>query len=149
MSMLKEFREFAMKGNVVDMAVGVILGGAFGKVVSSAVNDILMPPVGRLMGGVNFSDLFVSLDFGRSTPVASLAQAKAAGIAVIAYGQFLNTIIDFTIVAACMFLIIRAMNALKRPEPVPAGPATKECPQCLSAIPLKATRCAHCTSQLG
>src|SRR2546426_3651416 len=150
MRILKEFKEFAMRGNVVDLAVGVIIGGAFGKIVTSIVNDILMPPIGKAMGGVNFADLFINLDPGKKLangdPITSLAQAKAAGAAVIAYGQFINTILDFVIVAACVFAVIKAMNTLKRRlERAPAAaPTTKECPQCLSTIPIKARRCAHC-----
>jgi large conductance mechanosensitive channel len=120
MSLLKEFKEFAMRGNVVDLDVGVIIGGAFGKIVTSMVNDILMPPVGKVMGGVNFSDLFVNLDPGKSStnglPITSIAQAKAAGAAVIAYGSFINTVIDFIIVAFCIFLVVKAMNTLKKLE---------------------------------
>jgi large conductance mechanosensitive channel len=147
MGMLKEFKEFAMRGNVVDMAVGIIIGGAFGKIVSSMVNDMLMPPIGKAMGGVNFSDLFVVLGGGDYT---SLKAAKDAGAAVIAYGQFINVIIDFIIVAFCIFLLIKAMNAMKKkPAPTPAtGPISKDCPYCLSTIPIKATRCAHCTAEL-
>jgi large conductance mechanosensitive channel len=118
MSLINEFKEFAMRGNVVDLAVGVIIGGAFGKIVTSMVNDILMPPVGKAMGGVNFSDLFINLDPGKSAtnglPITSIAQAKAAGAAVIAYGSFINTVIDFIIVAFCIFLVVKAMNTLKK-----------------------------------
>ncbi len=149
MGMLKEFKEFAMRGNVVDMAVGIIIGAAFGRIVSSVVNDVLMPPIGKLMGNINFADLFVNLDSGKG-PFDSLAQAKQAGAAVIAYGTFINTVIDFIIVAFCIFLMIKAMNALRKkqaPAPEPA-PTTKECPYCLSAIPIKATRCGHCTSEV-
>ena len=122
--MLKDFKEFALRGNVVDLAIGVIIGAAFGKVVSSAVADIIMPPIGKAMGGVNFSDLFINLDPAKRLPngdmVTSLAQAKATGVAVIAYGQFFNVIIDFMIVAFCIFLMIKAINAMKRkPVPVP------------------------------
>ena len=149
MGMVKEFKEFAMRGNVVDLAVGVIIGGAFGKVVSSVVNDIIMPPVGKLMGNVNFSDLFVNLDSSKG-PFASLAAAKAAGAAVVSYGVFINTMIDFIIVAFCIFLLIKGMNSMKKKEvPAPAlAPSTKNCEYCLSAIPIKATRCPHCTSQV-
>ena len=151
MGMLKEFKEFAMRGNVVDLAVGVIIGGAFGKIVTSIVNDILMPPIGKAMGGVNFADLFINLDPGKTlpggVPIKSLAQAKQAGAAVIAYGQFINTILDFLIVAACIFAVVKGMNTLKRrlesAPPAPA-PTTKECPECLSTIPIKARRCSHC-----
>jgi large conductance mechanosensitive channel len=148
--MLKEFKEFAMKGNVVDMAVGIIIGAAFGKIITSMVNDIIMPPIGKLMGNVNFSDLFVSLDPGKTEGIVSLAKAKEAGAAVIAYGQFINIVIDFVIVAFCIFMLVRAMNSLKRPAPAaaPAAPTTKPCHYCLSDIPLKATRCPHCTSEL-
>ena len=124
MSMLKEFKEFAMKGNVVDLAVAVIIGGAFGKVVTSVVNDIIMPPIGKVMGGVNFTDLFLNLDPSKlakdGSVIKSLAQAKEAGAAVIAYGSFINTVIDFTIVAFCIFMIVKAMNHLKR-KPVPVA----------------------------
>jgi large conductance mechanosensitive channel len=134
MSVIKEFKEFAMKGNVVDLAVGVIIGAAFGKVVSSAVADIIMPPIGKLMGGVNFNDLFINLDPSKhlpnGDPVTSLAQAKATGVAVIAYGQFFNTILDFLIVAFCIFFMIKAINVMKRkPAPVPvviAEPSAQE-----------------------
>lgn len=126
MSMIKEFQEFALKGNVVDLAVGVIIGVAFGKVVTSLVNDIIMPPIGKAMGGVNFADLFINLDPTKlakdGAVIQSLAQAREAGVTVIAYGSFLNTVVDFTIVALCVFLIVKAMNTLKR-KPVPAPPA--------------------------
>ena len=150
MSMIKEFKEFALRGNVVDLAVGVVIGGAFGKIVTSIVNDILMPPIGKAMGGVNFADLFINLDPGKKLPhgepITSLTQAKSAGAAVIAYGQFINTVLDFVIVAACIFGVVKGMNTLKRRlEHTPASaPTTKECPECLSAIPVKARRCGHC-----
>lgn len=121
MGLIKEFKEFAMRGNVVDLAVGVIIGVAFGKIVTSMVNDILMPPIGKAMGGVNFSDLFINLEPGKGT-FQSLKAAKDAGVAVIAYGSFINTVIDFTIVAFCIFVVIKAMNALKR-KPAPVAPA--------------------------
>lgn len=143
--MLKEFKEFAMRGNVLDMAIGIIIGGAFGKIVSSFVNDVLMPPIGLLLGGVDFSNLFVSLGGGE---FASVAAAEAAGAPILKYGVFLNTVIDFLIVAFAIFLMIRAINRLQRPAPAPA-PTTKDCPHCASAIPQKATRCPHCTSQLA
>ncbi len=155
MSILKEFKEFAMRGNVVDLAVGVIIGGAFGKIVTSMVNDILMPPIGKAMGGVNFADLFINLDPAKKLSggeaIASLAQAKAAGAAVIAYGQFINTVLDFIIVAACIFAVVKGMNTLKRRlEPAPAAAlATKECPECLSTIPVKAKRCSHCSQAVA
>jgi large conductance mechanosensitive channel len=126
MSMIKEFKEFAMRGNVVDLAVAVIIGGAFGKIVTSVVNDIIMPPIGKVMGGVNFSDLFINLDPSKlakdGSAITSLAQAKDAGAAVIAYGSFINTVIDFTIVAFCIFMIIKLMSTMKK-KPEPAAPA--------------------------
>ncbi len=142
--MLKEFKEFAMRGNVLDMAVGIILGVAFGKIITSLVEDILMPPISRLIGKVDFTNLFISLS-GRQYD--TLAAAKAAGAATINYGVFLNTLINFLIVAFAVFLLVRQVNRLKKP-PAPAAPTTKECPYCLSAVPLKATRCAHCTAEL-
>jgi large conductance mechanosensitive channel len=142
--MLKEFKEFVMRGNVVDLAVAVILAGAFGKIVTSFVNDILMPPVGMLLGGVDFSNLYISLN---GQTYASLAAAQAAGAPTINYGIFLTTIIDFIIVAFVIFLIVRTMNRMKA-QPAPAEPTTKECPHCFTTIPLKATRCPNCTSQL-
>lgn len=147
MGMVKEFKEFALRGSVVDLAVGIIIGGAFGKIVSSLVSDMLMPPIGKLMGNVNFNDLFLSLDAEKTAGITSLAQAKEAGAAVIAYGSFLSVVIDFVIVAFCIFLLVKVMNRLKRVPP--AAPTTKACGFCLSAIPLKATRCAHCTSALA
>ena len=147
MGMLKEFKEFAMRGKVVDLAVGIIIGAAFGNIVSSLVGDVIMPPIGKLMGGVNFSDLFISLDPEKTAGISSLAKAKEAGAAVIAYGSFINTVIDFVIVAFCIFLLVKAMNRMKQP-PEPGPATTKECPLCLSTIPVKATRCAHCTSEV-
>jgi large conductance mechanosensitive channel len=144
--MFKEFKEFAMRGNVLDMAVGVIIGAAFGKIVNSFVADIMMPPLGLLLGQVDFSNLFINLS---GKPVASLAEAKTAGAPTINYGFFINQVIDFLIVAFAIFLLIRQINAMKRkPEPTPASPTTKSCLYCLSNIPLKATRCPHCTSEL-
>ena len=142
--MLKEFKEFAMKGNVLDMAIGVIIGGAFGKIVSSLVSDVLMPPIGLLMGKVDFSSLFLNLS---GTPQPSLTAAKAAGAPTINYGVFLQATFDFIIVAFVIFLLVKQVNRLKKPAPV-AAPTTKDCPQCLSAIPIKATKCAHCTSNV-
>lgn len=142
--MWKEFKEFLMRGNVVDLAVAVIIGGAFGKIITSLVNDIIMPPIGLLLGGVNFTDLFVDLSGKGFT---TLADAQAAGAPTLNYGIFINAIIDFVIVAFVIFLVIKGVNKLKKPEPV-AAPTTKECPRCLSAIPLKATRCPNCTSDL-
>ena len=142
--MLKEFKEFAMRGNVLDIAIGIIIGAAFGKIVSSFVSDILMPPIGLVLGRVNFADLFINLS---DKPVATLAEAKAAGAATINYGVFLNTVIDFVIVAFVIFLLVRQINRLKRQEEAPA-PTTRECPQCAMTIPLKARRCPQCTSDL-
>jgi large conductance mechanosensitive channel len=142
--MLKEFKEFVMRGNVVDLAVAVILAGAFGKIVTSFVNDILMPPIGMLLGGVDFTNLYISLN---GQTYASLAAAQAAGAPTINYGIFLTTIIDFIIVAFVIFLIVRTMNRMKA-QPAPAEPVTKECPHCFTAIPIKATRCPNCTSEL-
>ena len=142
--MLKEFKEFAMRGNVLDMAVGIIIGAAFGKIITSFVGDILMPPLGLLLGKVDFSSLFLSL----TGSYPSLAAAKAAGAPTINYGVFLNTVLDFLIVAFAIFLLIRQVNRFM-PKPAPAAPpATKDCSYCLSAVPLKATRCPHCTSDL-
>jgi large conductance mechanosensitive channel len=126
MSMIKEFKEFAMRGNVVDLAVGVVIGAAFGKIVTSMVSDVLMPPIGKIMGGVNFTDLFINLDSAKG-PFASLKAAKDAGAAVIAYGSFINTVIDFTIVAFCIFLVVRFMNTLKK-KPVPVTAVTPPVP---------------------
>lgn len=142
--MLKEFREFAMRGNVLDMAIGVIIGGAFGKIVSSLVSDVLMPPIGLLMGKVDFSSLFLNLS---GTPQPSLAAAKAAGTPTVNYGVFLQTVFDFIIIAFVIFMLVKQVNRLKTPEAA-AAPTTKDCPQCLSTIPIKATKCAHCTSSI-
>jgi large conductance mechanosensitive channel len=142
--MLKEFREFIARGNVVDLAVGVIIGAAFGAVVTSLVNDIIMPPIGLLLKGVNFKDLFVSLT-GAAYP--SLAAAQTAGAPTLNYGNFINTIINFLIVAFVIFLLVKGINQMKRPAPA-AAPTTKECQYCHTTIPLKATRCPNCTSQL-
>jgi large conductance mechanosensitive channel len=146
----KEFREFAMRGNVVDMAVGIIIGAAFGSIVNSLVADIIMPPVGLLLGNVDFANLFAVLKEGKvAGPYASLAAAKAAGAATLNYGVFINTIISFLIVAFSVFLLVRSINSLRRQqETAPVAPSTKECPFCLSVIPLKAVRCGHCTSEL-
>jgi large conductance mechanosensitive channel len=144
--MLKEFKEFAMKGNVLDMAIGIIIGAAFGKIVSSLVGDVIMPPIGLLLGRLDFTNLYINLS---GQHYASLSQAKAAGAATINYGLFLNTLIDFVIVAFAIFLLVRQVNKLRRQsEPAPAVPTTKECPYCLSVIPIKAIRCPHCTSEL-
>ena len=144
--MLKEFKEFVMKGNVIDLAVAVIIGAAFGRIITSLVNDIIMPPLGLLLGNVNFTDLFISLN---GTRYPTLADAQAAGAATINYGLFINTIIDFILVALVIFLIIRSINRMKRaPAPAPAAPTTKECPHCFTQIPIPATRCPNCTSDL-
>ena len=144
MKVLKEFREFAMRGNVLDMAIGIIIGTAFGKIITSLVNDILMPPIGVLLGKMDFASLFVSIS---SQHYQRLADAKAVGAATINYGLFLNTIMDFIVVAFIIFLLIRQVNRFKKKEE-PAVPVTKDCPYCLSAVPVKATRCPHCTSEL-
>jgi len=148
--MLKEFKEFAMRGNVVDMAVGIVIGAAFSVIVKSLVSDVIMPPIGLLLGNVDFENLFAVLKQGATAgPYASLADAKAAGAVSMNYGVFINTIISFVIVAFCVFLLIRNINKLKRKEEAPPPePTTKECPYCLSTISIKATRCAHCTSEL-
>jgi len=149
--MLKEFKEFAMRGNVVDMAVGIIIGAAFGTIVNSVVADIIMPPIGLLLGNIDFSNLFVVLKQGTKAagPYESLATAKAAGAVSINYGFFINTVISFLIVAFAVFLLIRGINQLKRQEAAPPPvPTTKDCPYCLSTVPIKATRCGHCTSEL-
>jgi large conductance mechanosensitive channel len=151
MIMFKEFKEFAMKGNVVDMAVGIIVGAAFGTIVKSLVDDIIMPPIGLLLGNVDFSDLFITLKQGATAgPYATLAVAKGAGAVTWGYGAFLNTIVSFLIVAIAVFFLVKGINRLKRQEaaPPPAAPTTKECPYCLSAIAIKATRCAYCTSNV-
>ena len=142
--MLKDFKAFVMRGNVLDLAVAVIIGVAFGAIVTSLVNDIVMPPIGLLLGQMDFKDLFVSLKGG---PFATLAAAKAAGAPVIAYGQFLNTVINFLIVAFVIFLVVRSAAKLQKAPP-PAAPVTKDCPFCCSAIPIPASRCPHCTSEL-
>lgn len=147
--MLKDFKEFALRGNVVDMAVGIIVGAAFGTIVNSLVSDILMPPIGILLGNVDFSSFFVVLKEGKIPgPYPSPAAAKVAGAVTINYGIFVNTIISFLIVAFAVFLLVRSINRLKRQEAQPAVPTTRECPYCLSVIPVKATRCAQCTSEL-
>ena len=144
--MWKEFRDFIARGNVMDLAVGVIIGAAFGKIVTTLVEGILMPPLGLLLGRVDFSSLFFVLDSAKGIPI-SLADAKAKGIPVIAYGQFINEIVSFLIVALAVFLLIKQINRLKRPAPATA-PTMKDCPFCLMTVPLKATRCPHCTSQM-
>lgn len=148
--MMKEFKEFALKGNMVDMAVGIIIGAAFGSIVNSLVADIIMPPIGLLLGNVDFTNLFVLLKEGKVPgPYASVAAAKAAGAVIFSYGVFINTIINFLIVAFSLFWVVRSINALKRQKEVSlAVQLTKECPYCLSVIPVKAVRCAHCTSEI-
>lgn len=149
--MFKEFKDFAMRGNVVDMAVGIIIGGAFGTIVKSLVADVIMPPVGLLLGGVDFTDLFVILKEGaQAGPYATLAAAQEAGAVTISYGIFANSVISFLIVAFAVFLLIRSINRLQAEEAEePAEPTTKECTYCFSEIPIKATRCGSCTSELG
>ncbi|MFX0199263.1 MAG: large conductance mechanosensitive channel protein MscL [Candidatus Hodarchaeota archaeon] len=149
--MFKEFKEFAMKGNVVDMAVGIIIGAAFGTIVKSLVSDVIMPPIGLLLGNVDFTNLFAVLKEGTvAGPYVALADAQKAGAVTVNYGMFVNTIISFLIVAFAVFLLIRQINKFKREEEAPpAEPTTKDCPYCLSDIPIKATRCPHCTSELG
>jgi large conductance mechanosensitive channel len=142
--MLKEFKAFAMRGNVLDMAVGIIIGAAFGRIITSLVGDILMPPIGLLLGKVDFGNLFINIS-GKS--YATLAEAKAAGAATINYGVFLNTMIDFVIVALVIFLLVRQINRWNKPAPAPEA-TTKDCPYCCSAIPIKARRCPDCTSEL-
>lgn len=145
--MLEEFKKFAMRGNVVDMAVGIIIGAAFGKIVSSLVSDIIMPPIGKLMGNVDFSGLFINLG---DVAYETLAAAQEAGAPTINYGVFINTVLDFIIVAFAIFMAIKAMNSLqKKEEAAPAAPTTKECPECLSEIPLAAKRCKFCASEVG
>jgi len=142
--MWKEFKAFIMRGNVLDLAIAVIIGSAFGKIVTSFVNDIIMPPIGKLLGGVDFANLYWNLSGGSYD---SLAAAKEAGAATINYGAFLNTVIDFIIVALVIFLIVKAINKMKK-QPAPADPTTKDCPFCLSKVAIKATRCPFCTSEL-
>lgn len=144
--MLNEFKKFVMRGSVVDLAVGIVIGGAFGAIIASLVNDIIMPPIGMLLGKVNFANLFVALD---GSSYESLEAAKAVGAATLNYGVFINTIINFLIVALAIFFVVKGVNKLsaKKAE-APAEPTTKDCPYCQTSIPIKATRCPHCTSQL-
>ncbi len=146
--MFEELKKFAMRGNVVDMAVGIIIGAAFGKIVSSAVKDIIMPPIGKLMGNVDFSNLFINLGDGQFD---SLKAAQDAGAATINYGLFINTVLDFVIVAFAIFMLIKAINkaTAKEEEEAPAEPTSKDCPECLSEVPIAAKRCKHCTSALA
>nr|WP_237391916.1 large conductance mechanosensitive channel protein MscL [Paenibacillus dendrobii] len=151
---IHEFKEFAVRGNVIDLAVGVIIGGAFGKIVTSIVNDIIMPPIGLVLGGVNFKDIIIPLKPNLTLPngnhIHTLAEAQQVGAPVIAIGQFINVILDFVIVAFCIFLLVKGINWLKNKEHEKPEPekTTKECPYCMSEIPAAATRCAHCTSVL-
>ena len=153
MGMIKEFKEFAVKGNVVDMAVGIIIGAAFGTIIKSLVADVLMPPIGLLLGDVDFSNLFVILKDGAATAgtYATIAEAQAAGAVTLNYGQFINTIISFLIIAFAIFILIKNINKAKKEEPVaaPAEPTTKECQFCFSEIPIKATKCGNCTSNIN
>lgn len=151
MAMLEEFKKFAMRGNVVDMAVGIIIGGAFGTIVKSLVDDVIMPPIGLLLGGVDFSDLFITLKEGATAgPYATVEAAKEAGAVTLNAGLFINSVISFTIVAFAVFLLIKGMNSLqKKEEAPPAEPTEKECPHCFTSIPIKAKRCPHCTSELS
>lgn len=148
--MFKEFKEFAMKGNVLDMAVGIIIGGAFGLIIGSLVTDVIMPPIGLLLGNIDFANIFSVLKEGKTPgPYATVAAAKAAGAVTINWGVFVNTIINFLIVAFAIFLLVKGVNKMRREKSAPpAEPTTKDCPYCLSAISLKATRCPHCTSEL-
>jgi len=150
MGMMKEFKDFAVKGNVVDMAIGIIIGGAFGTIVKSLVDDVLMPPIGLLLGGVDFANLFVVLQDGATAaaPYGALSAAKTAGAVTINYGIFFNAIISFLIVAFAVFMLVRSVNNLRRQEEAPPEePTTKECPYCFSTIAIKASRCPHCTSE--
>jgi large conductance mechanosensitive channel len=148
--MLTEFKKFAMRGNVVDMAVGIIIGGAFGTIVKSLVDDVIMPPIGLALGGVDFTNLFLTLREGTAGPYPTLEAAKEAGAVTVNYGAFLNNIVTFLIVAFAVFLLVRAINALKRKEAVaPSAPDSKACPQCATTIPIAAKRCPNCTSQLS
>jgi large conductance mechanosensitive channel len=144
--MWKEFKEFALRGNVVDLAIGIIIGGAFGAIVSSVVNDLIMPIIGRLLGSLNFADLFINLTPEKAA--TSLKIAKDLGAATINYGVFINTLINFLIIAVVLFFLIKGMNSMRKPAPAVAAPDTKECPYCLTKVPAKATRCPACTSEL-
>ena len=147
--MFKEFKEFAMRGNVVDMATGIIIGGAFGTIVKSLVDDVIMPPIGLLLGGVDFSNLFIVLKHGATPgPYAALANAKAAGAVTISYGLFFNSVISFMIVAFAVFMLIKGVNSLSRKPEATAEPTAKDCPYCATSIPIQAIRCPHCTSEL-
>ncbi|HOJ01167.1 MAG TPA: large conductance mechanosensitive channel protein MscL [Anaerolineaceae bacterium] len=143
--MIREFKEFIQRGNVIDLAVGVIMGGTFGKIISSLVNDIIMPPIGLLFGKIDFSNLFVTLHGGS---YKTLQEARNAGAVTINYGVFLNQVVEFLIVAVSLFIVIRQLNRLSKAKPAPAEPTTKPCPYCFTEIPIQATRCPHCTSEL-
>ena len=149
--MLKDFKDFVMRGNVVDMAVGIIIGGAFGTIVKSMVNDVIMPPVGLMLGGVDFTDLFLTLKEGaQAGPYATIAAAQEAGAVTISYGIFINAVISFIIVGFAVFMLIRSINKMqKEEEAAPEEPTTKECGFCFSEVPIKASRCPNCTSELG
>ena len=150
--MFDEFKKFAMRGNVVDMAVGIVIGGAFALIVSSLVADVIMPPIGMILGNVDFANLFTVLKEGSTPgPYASVAEAKTAGAVTINYGAFINTIVSFIIVAFAIFLVVRGMNRMQEEEEAPAeeDPTTKECPYCISTISIKATKCPNCTSQVS
>jgi len=144
--MIKEFKDFIMRGSVLDLAIGVIIGGAFGKIIASLVSDLLLPPIGMLLGKVDFSNLFINMSGGS---YASLADAQKAGAATLNYGLFVNNVINFLIIALVIFIIIKQVNRFTKPALAPATPTTKECPFCYSNIPIKATRCPNCTSQLN
>jgi large conductance mechanosensitive channel len=145
--MWKEFKEFAVKGNAIDLAVGVIIGAAFGKIITSIVEDLIMPPVGKLIGNLDFTNLYIPLS-DKITPGMALAEVKKAGLPVFAYGNFITVTINFLIVAFCIFMVVKAMNKMKRPSPT-AAPVAKDCPACAMSIPIKATRCPHCTTELS
>jgi len=148
--MFKEFKEFAMRGNVVDMAVGIVIGAAFGTIIKSLVADVIMPPIGLLLGNVDFSNLFIVLKEGATAGTfATVAEAQKAGAVTLNYGAFINTIISFVIVAFAIFLLVKGMNNMRREEEAPEEPTTKECPYCFSTIPISATRCPFCTSELS
>ena len=149
--MLEEFKAFVLRGNMIDMAVGIIIGGAFGAIVKSLVDDIIMPPIGMLLGGLDFASFFILLKQGKTPPpYASLADAKTAGAVTLNWGQFINILLAFVIVALVLFFLIKAVNRLRRQQEAPAAaPTTKDCPFCMTAIPIKAVRCPHCTSELS
>jgi large conductance mechanosensitive channel len=149
--MLKEFKEFAMRGNVVDMAVGIVIGAAFATIVKSLVADVIMPPIGLILGGVDFSNLFLVIREGAAAgPFSTLADAQKAGAVTINYGLFANTVISFLIIALAIFMVVKGMNSLKKKEEAPpAEPTAKDCSYCFTSIPIKATRCPHCTSELS